>query len=238
MKLKKIASLALAGIMAVSMLTACGESAGNGGNNNDETIVPPADHSLATAVNSDLSAKVKNTLPINAEDNLEAALKAVAEKIATENMNKNKCIVSSDAKDLRHLMGLDDDANLTANSKKTNPKQLDNANQYTDWKYVEHADSTKTTVDLIVYDGDQNQEDQAQKIAEKLEAIINNKRIPNESTVDDGKSAEKTYNYDDTANSVTVKIDKMHGEKDHNLVAMNLVHTTTEAVNVQFQAYL
>ena len=32
MKLKKIASLALAGIMAVSMLTACGEGAGNGGN--------------------------------------------------------------------------------------------------------------------------------------------------------------------------------------------------------------
>ena len=31
MKLKKIASLALAGIMAVSMLTACGES-GNGNN--------------------------------------------------------------------------------------------------------------------------------------------------------------------------------------------------------------
>ena len=30
MKLKKIASLALAGIMAVSMLTACGEGTGNG----------------------------------------------------------------------------------------------------------------------------------------------------------------------------------------------------------------
>ena len=32
MKLKKIASLVLAGIMAVSMLTACGKSANNGNN--------------------------------------------------------------------------------------------------------------------------------------------------------------------------------------------------------------
>ena len=36
MKLKKIASLALAGVMAVSMLTACGDTASNGGNNGGE----------------------------------------------------------------------------------------------------------------------------------------------------------------------------------------------------------
>ena len=36
MKLKKIASLALAGIMAVSMLTACGKSANNGNNGDDD----------------------------------------------------------------------------------------------------------------------------------------------------------------------------------------------------------
>ena len=42
MKLKKIASLALAGIMAVSMLTACGEGTGNGTN-------PPASSEQTTS---------------------------------------------------------------------------------------------------------------------------------------------------------------------------------------------
>src|SRR5699024_2022242 len=110
MKLKKIASLALAGIMAVSMLAGCSNANNNNGDDNDDTVVVPVDDSLATAVNSELSAKVKNTLPITADANLEAALKAVADKIATADLKNNKFIVSSDAKDVRHLMGLDDDA--------------------------------------------------------------------------------------------------------------------------------
>ena len=45
MKLKKIASLALAGIMAVSMLTACGEGTGNSGENgNGEEVTPSANY--------------------------------------------------------------------------------------------------------------------------------------------------------------------------------------------------
>ena len=45
MKLKKIASLALAGIMAVSMLTACGEG-GNSGNTEPENPVTPASNAV------------------------------------------------------------------------------------------------------------------------------------------------------------------------------------------------
>ena len=40
MKLKKIASLALAGIMAVSMLTACGEGTGNGNLHDNAGMIP------------------------------------------------------------------------------------------------------------------------------------------------------------------------------------------------------
>ncbi len=55
MKLKKIASLALAGIMAVSMLTACGEGTGNGTN-------PPASSSEPTTTG--LVSAVKDAIKI------------------------------------------------------------------------------------------------------------------------------------------------------------------------------
>ena len=48
MKLKKIASLALAGIMAVSMLTACGEGDSN------STVTPPVDNTTPTGLSAQL----------------------------------------------------------------------------------------------------------------------------------------------------------------------------------------
>ena len=51
MKLKRIVSLALAGVMAVSMLTACGNSNGNGGQ------VPPEENNAVDGGYSDMLAK-------------------------------------------------------------------------------------------------------------------------------------------------------------------------------------
>ena len=58
MKLKKIASLMLAGVMAVSMLTACGsnDGAGNGNNGNENPDPTPATTSVVDAVNKGQSA--------------------------------------------------------------------------------------------------------------------------------------------------------------------------------------
>ena len=58
MKLKKIASLMLAGVMAVSMLTACGSNgnAGNGNNGNENPDPTPATTSVVDAVNKGQSA--------------------------------------------------------------------------------------------------------------------------------------------------------------------------------------
>ena len=232
MKLKKIASLALAGIMAVSMLAGCSNANNNNDDDQDDTVVVPVDDSLATAVNSELSAKVKNTLPITADANLEAALKAVADKIATDDLKNDEFIVSSDAEDVRHLMGLDDDASLTAVTGKGYLQPLDSANQYEPWKYFTAVDSTKTTVDLIVYDGDLTEEGLAHKVAGNLEALINNKRMPNDGTVDYGVNGKKTFDYNYTANIVSVKIDDMRGDNSHYLVALKVVQTPTEVVNV------
>ena len=231
MKLKKIASLMLAGVMAVSMLTAC-DTASNGGDDNqdDNNVVIPVDDSLAAAVNSELSAAVKNTLPITADSSLEAALKAVSDKIDTDHLQNNKFIISSDTEDVRHLMGLDDDASLTTTgtSGKSGPQQpLESTNQYEDWTYFGDVDSTKTTVDLIVYDGALTEEGLAHEVAEDLKALINNNRMPN-----DGKVGDETYDYDYTANIVSVKIDDMRGDNSHYVVALKVVQTPTEVVNV------
>ena len=230
MKLKKIASLMLAGIMAVSMLTACDTTSNDGDDNQgDDNIVIPVDDSLATAVNNELSAAVKNTLPITADSNLEAALKAVADKIATEDLTNDWFIVSSDAKDVRHLMGLDDDASLTTfvdGNVSADPVYHGAAGK---WKYFSNAaTSVKTTVDLIVYDGALTEEGLAHAVATDLKALINDNRMPN-----DGKNNKKEYDYDYTANIVSVKIDDMRGDNSHYVVALKVVQTPTEVVNVK-----
>ena len=54
MKLKKIASLMLAGIMAVSMLTACGEGDSN------STVTPPVDNTTSTGLSAQLGAEASD----------------------------------------------------------------------------------------------------------------------------------------------------------------------------------
>ena len=80
MKLKKITSLALAGIMAVSMLAGCSNGGNNGGNSGDNgTVITPATSSVVEAVNKGQSAAndVKIDFTVNSE--LDATLaKAVA----------------------------------------------------------------------------------------------------------------------------------------------------------------
>ena len=54
MKLNKIVSLALAGIMAVSMLTACGEGDSN------STVTPPVDNTTSTGLSAQLGAEASD----------------------------------------------------------------------------------------------------------------------------------------------------------------------------------
>ena len=76
MKLKKIASLALAGIMAVSMLTACGEGTSNSGSSSSE---PTA----STGYTASVLAKTnlaKDFVDGKDDSKLDAMVSAVAEK--------------------------------------------------------------------------------------------------------------------------------------------------------------
>ena len=76
MKLKKIASLALAGIMAVSMLAGCSGKTENNENNGNQNQVAAA--TVADYANSLLSKEQKNVFEFENSADLTAALKKVA----------------------------------------------------------------------------------------------------------------------------------------------------------------
>ena len=81
MKLKKIASLALAGVMAVSMLTACNTASNGNTNGNDDVIVNPAPTSIVTAVNNGQSATNKVKIDFTSDASLDAALSSAVKSV-------------------------------------------------------------------------------------------------------------------------------------------------------------
>ncbi|HIV43175.1 MAG TPA: hypothetical protein H9996_03045 [Candidatus Faecalibacterium avium] len=116
MKLKKIASLMLAGAMAVSMLAGCEGSANSGENNGEENQVVAA--SVADYANSLLSDKQKNVFKFENSSDLTAALQKVAgnsKEFTSEEIKKysdlfaynQKIVVDLLAEDLADEMKLD-----------------------------------------------------------------------------------------------------------------------------------
>ena len=80
MKLKKIASLALAGVMAVSMLAGCSGNGSNGDNNNGgNTVVEPGTSSIVTAFNNGQDEDNKAKVDFTSSSMLDAALKKAVE---------------------------------------------------------------------------------------------------------------------------------------------------------------
>ena len=116
MKLKKIASLMLAGVMAVSMLTACGSNGntGNGNNGNENPDPTPATTSVVDAVNKGQSAAnaVKIDFTVNSElDNALAKAVSVYGNDADENLtignNNRPVFISEVAGAITRMTGLE-----------------------------------------------------------------------------------------------------------------------------------
>ena len=78
MKLKKIASLALAGIMAVSMLAGC-KDGGNGNNGSSSSENTNTTSNVTESVLAKSSKAVNNVLTVNADDTLDEAVTFAAE---------------------------------------------------------------------------------------------------------------------------------------------------------------
>ena len=243
MKLKKIASLMLAGAMTVSMLTACNTASNDGDDNQgDDSIVTPVDDSFAAAINGELSTAQKNTLTITADSDLEALLNKVADKfdnhalqitagkVVTSFVVDGKSTVPQDA---RHLMGMKDDASLTTDIKGTS--RIPTGSGYiagvatTDgWKYFGKNDSAETTLDFIVVDGGQTEEGLAHEVAKKLGELMTEDRMPGEAVV-----GTKDYDYDYTGHVASIKLDNLRGDESFYVVAVEITKTPTEVVNAK-----
>ena len=100
MKLKKIASLMLAGIMAVSMLAGC-KSSNNGGNgnDNDDTTVVPSTSAIVTAFNNGQDEANDAKVNFTSDASLDAALKKAVEN-AGDRTNTTQNAVATFVTDL------------------------------------------------------------------------------------------------------------------------------------------
>ena len=79
MKLKKIASLMLAGVMAVSMLTACGGNTTDDTQKPEEPDVTPSTSASAQTLVSNMSKDAQNKVTAVSNGDLDAALKSAVE---------------------------------------------------------------------------------------------------------------------------------------------------------------
>ena len=99
MKLKKIASLMLAGVMAVSMLAGCSGNGTNGGNNDDDVVITEgvSASNVIAALNEDTTDKVAFTASSDLQTTLEAAVKYVGANVSLSDTNVATALNKIDA---------------------------------------------------------------------------------------------------------------------------------------------
>ena len=102
MKLKKIVSLALAGVMAVSMLAGCANNGGNGGNDSGKEPVTQPATGVAAAFNDAQSSTNKAKVVFSNDASLDAAL---AKAIKTNGEGASAAAVKTD---VRYITGISD----------------------------------------------------------------------------------------------------------------------------------
>ncbi len=212
MKLKKIASLMLAGIMAVSMLTACG---GNTTGNEEEKppVVDPVDTSFAASVNDLLSTEEKNVITFTNDSTLNGVLAKVAPTIdswnlMTFNMGAGHVFVT-DARDMRHLLGIDRDNSMVFG------KRL----------FKNTATSATTAADIFVVDGSYTEEGVAEFVAEYVDHLMNGYHMP-------AVGAEKVpYRYAYTGSIACTKVTNLSGDFESYVVAFTMTQTPTKVTN-------
>ena len=83
MKLKKIVSLAAAALMAVSMLTACGEGADKENSGNTDTEIT-ASSTIATTLRAEMNGNARSKVKAVANSELDAALKKAVDNYCND----------------------------------------------------------------------------------------------------------------------------------------------------------
>ena len=233
MKLKKIASLALAGVMAVSMLTACGEA-----NNNDDTQKPtepdvtPAAGYSATFENR-LSALAASNIDMSDSADLNAALKAAMDFAADSHIaldygnnwndtvnfipsTKNGSDLNQVAIELISKADTDKES-MTKGSAEDTLKVL---NPLT--KDVAYGKDNVDVVMLYVVDGGLSTDAAVMEVADKVNSEIEKLVKTYNAAGTHETTHEVDYNYTGSVSADTITLDADHG-KSMTFVAVEVV---------------
>ena len=138
MKLKKIASLALAGIMAVSMLTACGEGSNEIVNPNPDPT--PSTSDVVSAFENAAEAYTKATINVKESPMLNAYIDDLADKFTYQQLEDN---IAHVVNRFESIFGVEEMSNLMEGDK---PEKLTS----TEWYYaIVDAGNVSDTTALI-----------------------------------------------------------------------------------------
>ncbi len=211
MKLKKIASLMLAGVMAVSMMTAC---SGKSADDTEEKppVVDPVDDTFAASVNDLLSTEQKNVITFTNDATLNGVLAKVAPTIdswnlMTFNMGAGHVFVT-DAQDMRHLLGIDRNNSMVFGR-----------------LFSDKATSVTKAADIFVVDGSYTEEGVAEFVAKYVKHLIQNKNMP----VVGEKGVPYRYAY--TGSIACTKVTNLSGDFESYVVAFTMTQTPTKITN-------
>jgi len=233
MKLKKIASLALAGVMAVSMLTACGE-AGNNDNTQKPTepdVTPAAGYS---AIFEDrLSAKSDANISMSDSADLNNALKAalefssdaiIAGRYDNELANGKVQFVNHNSK-----TAIGQICNELINKADANKESLEKSSEYSTVKLL----NPNVNGNIIAYDKDDadivmlyvvtgvSAKGAVMEVAESLDDDIN-QLVRTYNSTGAVETTETLYNYTGSVSAETITLDADHG-KSMTFVAVEIV---------------
>ena len=233
MKLKKIASLALAGIMAVSMLTACGESNTITDNGNDNTNTTPAatySSTFAAALKDQAAVNGKITMADNAE--LTADLNKAIEKLSAATILRyysdwesgtvdgyDKTVYNFDTKTTyKDLVEIANDMEAVSSTAAfgTNKDMLGSNNDA--WK-------DKTVTMLFAVDSTVSANAAVAEVAADLNAKIADLKINNKGTATTSDDVnELHYSYTGSVSVATKTLTENHGMGMH-IVAVQITRT-------------
>ena len=242
MKLKKIASLMLAGVMAVSMLTACGSNGntGNGNNGNENPDPTPATTSVVDAVNKGQSAAnaVKIDFTVNSElDNALAKAVSVYGNDADEDImgitNTGVVVEREVAGAITRMTGLESVSAKTGASGYDSPNWVDDNGFLTET--VDRAVALRWDKDAkgkvyTLFAVDQfpawTEEAALNMVAEAADEMI--AELDAHSDVDELKAGDKYYTYGYDGNISMVSVKNLDGTTDY-YVAYVVNQTVTES---------
>ena len=201
MKLKKIASLMLAGIMAVSMLAACGDNAAS---STPTEPVEPVDNSFAAAVNEELSDSEKAIVSFEADDALVSALTATADKLGDAFLSGTTISWKSgeDVENFREMM----DAV---------------GNEGIGDAFVAANTSDTTAASILVVPGNYTEDGMTKEVVKMLKGQINTAKMPNEST-------SHAYKYAYAGKIAVVKVNSLDGNNSAYVIGVVVDQTVTE----------